>query len=95
MRDMPEWEETMKTILVVLLLVSSSVFAQGYGDYPQQQYQQIDRYQQMEQQRQLQQEFLDQQYASQQDLMNQQTLRMEVDRMDKERKRDRSTFPGW
>jgi len=85
----------MKTILVVLLLVSSSVFAQGYGDYPQQQYQQMDRYQQMEQQRQLRQEFLDQQYANQQDLMNQQTLRMEVDRMDKERKRDRSTFPGW
>jgi Tfp pilus assembly protein PilO len=85
----------MKAILVVLLLVSSSVFAQGYGDYPQQQYQQIDRYQQMEQQRQLQQEFLDQQYANQQDLMNQQTLRMEVDRMEQGRKRDRSTFPGW
>ena len=85
----------MKTILVILLLVSSSVFAQGYGDYPQQQYQQIDRYQKMEQQRQLQQEFLDQQYANQQELMNQQQFHREVDRMDQERKRDRSIFPGW
>ena len=85
----------MRYLIIALLLVPSSVFAQGYGYYPQQQYQQIDRYQQMEQQRQLQQEFLDEQYANQQDLMNQQTLRMEVDRMERERKRDRSTFPGW
>jgi len=40
----------MRYLILALLLVSSSVFAQGYGYYPQQQYQQIDRYQQMEQQ---------------------------------------------
>jgi len=57
----------MRYLILALLLVSSSVFAQGYGYYPQQQYQQIDRYQQMEQQRQLQQELLDEQYANQQD----------------------------
>ncbi len=85
----------MKTILVVLLLVSSSVFAQGYGDYPQQQYQQIDRYQKMEQQRQLQQEFLDEQYWNQRELMEMQRYNMEIDRKRPERKRDRSTFPGW
>jgi hypothetical protein len=85
----------MKTILVVLLLVSSSVFAQGYGDYPQQQYQQIDRYQKMEQQRQLQQEFLDEQYWNQRELMEMQRYNMEIDRKRPERKRDRSIFPGW
>ncbi len=85
----------MKTILVVLLLVSSSVFAQGYGDYPQQQYQQIDRYQKMEQQRQLQQEFLDEQYWNQRELMEMQRYNMEIDRNRPERKRDRSIFPGW
>lgn len=61
----------MRYLILALLLVSSSVFAQGYGYYPQQQYQQIDRYQRMEQQRQLQQELLDEKYANQQDLMNQ------------------------
>ncbi len=85
----------MKTILVILLLVSSSVFAQGYGDYPQQQYQQIDRYQKMEQQRQLQQEFLDEQYWNQRELMEMQRYNMEIDRKRPERKRDRSIFPGW
>jgi len=85
----------MKTILVVLLLVSSSVFAQGYGDYLQQQYQQIDRYQKMEQQRQLQQEFLDEQYRNQRELMEMQRYNMEIDRKRPERKRDRSIFPGW
>jgi hypothetical protein len=85
----------MKTILVILLLVSSSVFAQGYGDYPQQQYQQIDRYQKMEQQRQLQQEFLDEQYWNQRELMEMQRYNMEIDRNRPESKRDRSIFPGW
>jgi len=96
----------MKIILVVLLLVSTGAIAQVNPQllYAQQQYNydydnpyqsQFDDYDRMEQQRQLQQEFLDEQYANQQDLMNQQPLRMEVDRMEPERKRDRSTFPGW
>lgn len=85
----------MKYLTILLFLLSSSVFAQGYGYYPQQQYQQIDRYQQMEQQRQRRQELLDQQYKNQLDLMNQQTQRLEVNRTRPERKRDRSTFPGW
>jgi len=85
----------MKTLSVLLLLVSSSVSAQGYRDYLQPQSQPTDRSQPMEQAKQLQQELHDPLYANQQDLMNQQPLRMEVDRMDKERKRDRSTFPGW
>ena len=85
----------MKYLTILLFLLSSNIFAQGYRYYPQQQYQQIDRYQQMEQQRQQRQEFLDQQYNNQQDLMNQQTQRLEVDRSKPERKRDRSTFPGW
>jgi len=85
----------MKTILVVLLLVSSSVFAQGYGDYPQQQYQQIDRYQKMEQQRQLRQEFLDEQYWNQRELMEHQRANRDIDRKREERRRDRSVFPGW
>ena len=85
----------MKTILIVLLLVSSSVFAQGYGDYPQQQYQQLDRYQKMEQQRQLKQKFLDEQYWNQRELMEMQRYNMEIDRKRPERKRDRSIFPGW
>jgi len=53
----------MKTILIGLLLVSTSVLAQGYGYYPQQQH--YDRYERIEQQRQLQQEFLDQQFTNQ------------------------------
>ena len=63
----------MKYLTILLFLLSSSVFAQGYGYYPQQQYQQIDRYQQMEQQ----------------------TQRSEVDQTRPERRRNRSTFPGW
>lgn len=85
----------MKYLTILLFLLSSSVFAQGYGYYPQQQYQQIERYQQMEQQRQRRQEFLDQQYNNQQDLMDQQTQRSEVDQTKPERRRNRSTFPGW
>jgi len=80
----------MKTLLIALLLVSTSILAQDYYPYNQQ-YQ----YEYYDYERQLQQEFLDEQYANQQDLMNQQTFRMEVDRMEPERKRDRSTFPGW
>ncbi len=80
----------MKTILVILLLVSSSVFAQGY--YPNQQY---DNSLRMDEQRQLQQEFLDEQYRNQRQLMEEQRFNMEIDRRAAERKRDRSTFPGW
>jgi len=75
----------MKTLLFSLLLVSTSVLAQGYGYYPQQQYQQIDRYQQMEQQRQLQQEFLNQQFINQQHLLNLQQWQREAE----QRKRDK------
>lgn len=85
----------MKYLIILLFLLSSSVFAQGYGSYPQQQNQQIDRYQRMEQERLRRQELLDQQYKNQQDLKNQQIQRLDVDRMKPERKRDRATFPGW
>jgi len=59
----------MKTILIGLLLISTSVLAQGYGYYPQQQYDQ-GYYDNYEQQRQLQEEFLDQQFINQQHMLN-------------------------
>ncbi len=75
----------MKTILVVLLLVSSSVFAQSYGGKLQQrqlqQHQylnnQMDQDHQNEQQQRLQQNFLNQQHQNQQNLQPQQQLDME------------------
>ncbi len=53
----------MKYLIPALLLVSTSVLAQGYGYYPQQQH--YDHYEMIEQQRRLQQEFLDQQFTNQ------------------------------
>jgi len=75
----------MKTILVALLLVSSSVFAQSYGGEWQQrqlqqqwqQYNQVDPYRQNMQQRRMQQDFLNQQYQNQQNPQHQQQLDME------------------
>jgi len=76
----------MKTILVALLLVSSSVFAQSYGGEWQQrqlqqqqwqQYNQVDPYRQNMQQRRMQQNFLNQQHQNQQNLQPQQQLDME------------------
>ena len=71
----------MKTILVALLLVSTSVLAQGYGYYPQQQYDQ-GYYNNYEQQRQLQDEFLDQQFSNQ--LIIQGLQQMEMDKIRRE-----------
>ncbi len=75
----------MKTILVVLLLVSFSVFAQSYGgelqqrQWQQKQYQnnQIDQFHQNAQRQRLQQDFLNQQYQNQQNPQHQQQLDME------------------
>ncbi len=58
----------MKYLIPILLLVSTSVLAQGYGYYPQQQYNQ--GHYDYDQQRRLQEEFLDQQFINQQHLLN-------------------------
>jgi len=81
----------MKYLILTLLFVSTSVFAQGYGYYPNQQYQ----YNSYEQQRELQQEFLDEQYWNQRELMEMRRLNRDIDRKREERRRDRSVFPGW
>ncbi len=83
----------MKTILIGLLLVSGSVFAQNYGAYPHynnnhiQNYQ-IDPYEQAEIQRELQKEFLDEQYWNQKQLMDEQRWNMEIDRRIQREKRN-------
>ena len=72
----------MKTILVVLLLVSSSVFAQSYSgkwqkrpwQQPYYQNDQIDQHNQNSQQPRLQQNFLNQQNQNQQNLQHQEPL---------------------
>ena len=58
----------MKYLIPALLLVSTSVLAQGYGYYPY--YYDYDHHERIEQQRELQQEFLDQQFINQQHLQN-------------------------
>jgi len=81
----------MKYLIPALLLVSTSVLAQGYGYLPQQQYdqgyypqQQYDQgyYNNYEQQRQLQDEFLDQQFSNQ--LIIQGLQQMEMDKIRRE-----------
>jgi len=73
----------MKYLILTLLLVSTSVLAQGYGYLPQQQYdqgyypqQQYDQgyYNNYEQQRQLQDEFLDRQFMNQLHIQAQQEM---------------------
>jgi len=75
----------MKALMVVLLLVSTSVFAQYYGYSPQQQ---LNQQRQMNQQRQLQREFLNQQY------LNQKRLQRSYDSQNRMRIRPSQPYNG-
>jgi len=59
----------MKTILVVLLLISTGAIAQEYFPNPYDE-RYFDQQQRIDEQRQLQQEFLNQQFINQQHLLN-------------------------